>query len=563
MSTSTITEVFPPLRVDSEQDVQWAQQCDVLVVGWGAAGASTAIEAHDQGLDVLVTDRFEGGGASAKSGGVVYAGGGTEQQRKAGFTDSPKAMFEYLKHETQGVVSDATLRRFCDQSAANLRWLEAMGTPYTHSMPPGGKTSYPQDGYYLYYSGNELVPAYRGAGEPPPRGHRTVGKGHGGVVLYGHLQAACRKRGIRSLTQSAVRCLVMDSSGRVLGAEVWSLPAGKVARQHARLARRAEKLQNLAPGYCNRLRQKLSALEKQHASPQLIRARKGVVLSTGGFIFNKELVKEHAPKYRRNFKIGATGCDGSGLRLGQSVGAATQRLDTVSAWRFINPPQKWPKGIAVNAKGERFSNEEVYGATLGHAICEEQNGKAWLILDKPLRRQAIRQCLLGRYWWFQSVPALVMMLLGAKKGRTPAELARKTGMDPASLDLALNAYNRAISEGLPDPQGKSDDSRQPLRQGPFYALDISVSSPVLPLGALTLGGLKVDETSGNVLGEQGVPIPGLYAAGRAAVGIPSNLYVSGLSLADCIFSGRRAGAALASEARQQSVHTTGEALTTA
>ncbi|MBR9830491.1 MAG: FAD-binding protein, partial [Oceanospirillales bacterium] len=317
------------------------------------------------------------------------------------------------------------------------------------------------------------------------------------------------------------------------------------AELHARWAQRAEKLQNLAPGYCNKLRLKLAALEQEHARPVLVRARRGVILSTGGFIFNKELMKQYAAKYRANFKIGATGCDGSGLRLGLSVGAAADRLDTVSAWRFINPPQKWPKGIAVNAQGERFCNEEVYGATLGHAICEEQNGKAWLILDKPLRSQSIRQAMFGGYWWFQSVPALVMMLLGAKKGKTPAELARKTGMTPAALEAALSAYNQAIAAGEPDPVGKSAESCQPLREGPFYALNISVKSPVLPLGALTLGGLKIAEDSGQVLSAQGQPIAGLYAAGRTALGVPSNLYISGLSLADCVFSGRRSGAAAA------------------
>ncbi|MBV0934701.1 FAD-binding protein [Marinobacterium weihaiense] len=546
MSRSAVTEIAAPLQLSDPDREHWDRQCDVLVVGWGAAGACAALEAHDQGAEVLVVDRFQGGGASAKSGGVVYAGGGTRHQQQAGFDDSPRAMFEYLRHETQGVIRDDTLQRFCEQSNANLQWLEAMGTPYSHTLPPGGKTSYPQDGYYLYYSGNELVPAYRGDTPPPPRGHRTVGKGHGGVVLYSHLQAACRTRGISSLTQSCVRRLITSTDGRVVGAEVWSLPVGsKAARLHARWAQRAEKLQNLAPGYCNRLRLKLAALEAEHARPQRIRARQGVVLSTGGFIFNKELIKQYAPKYRRNFKIGATGCDGSGLRLGLSVGAASNRLDTVSAWRFINPPQKWPKGIAVNRRGERFANEEVYGATLGHAICEEQDGKAWLILDRPLRQQSIRQALFGGYWWFQSVPALAMMLLAARKGRTPAELARKTGMDPQALEMSLQAYNQAISQGQPDPQGKSADSCQALRNGPFYALDISVSSAVLPLGALTLGGLKVDEDSGAVLDAQAKPIAGLFAAGRTAVGIPSNLYISGLSLADCVFSGRRAGAAVA------------------
>ncbi|NOM30257.1 hypothetical protein, partial [Klebsiella pneumoniae] len=93
---------------------------------------------------------------------------------------------------------------------------------------------------------------------------------------------------------------------------------------------------------------------------------------------NREMVSEHAPKFRRNFKVGATGCDGSGVRLGVSVGGVSDRLHRVSAWRFINPPLCWPKGIVVNTLGQRFVNEEVYGATLGQPLCEEQGGKAWL-----------------------------------------------------------------------------------------------------------------------------------------------------------------------------------------
>ncbi|WP_432470407.1 FAD-binding protein [Amphritea sp. HPY] len=546
-SKSYNTVVQPPLTTADPDSLNWYLECDVLVVGWGAAGACAALEAREQGANVIIADRFQGGGASAKSGGVVYAGGGTSQQAAAGYSDSPDAMFDYLRHETQGVVSDKTLRRFCDQSRDNLSWLESKGAPYSHQVPPGGKTSYPPDGYYLYYSGNEQVPAYQGEQSPAPRGHRTVGKGHGGAVLYSHLQAACRQPGINVMTQSAVRRLVVDEhDGRVIGAEIWSLPEGsKAARQHARLARRAEKMQNLAPRYCDKLRRKVSRLEQEFSRPQLIRAQRGVVLSTGGFIFNRDLLKEHAPHYRRNFKIGATGCDGSGLQLGQSVGAAADHLGTVSAWRFINPPVCWPKGVVVNPEGKRFCNEEVYGATLGHAICEKQDGKAWLVLDKRLRKQSIKQALFGGYWWFQSIPALALMLLGARKGKTLAELAAAAKMDATTLETDVQHYNAAIRSGVADPQGKSTDYCQSLEEGPYYAMDISVGSPIFPLGALTLGGLKVAEDDGRVQDDSAQPIPGLYAAGRTAVGIPSNLYISGLSLADCVFSGRRAGQAAA------------------
>lgn len=133
------TDVLPPLQVADGNSVAWDDRCDVLVVGWGAAGACAALEARAQGADVLIADRFTGGGASAKSGGVVYAGGGTRHQQAAGFNDSPQAMFDYLKHETGGVVSDDTLRRFCADSVSNLEWLEGHGAPYAHQMPPGGE----------------------------------------------------------------------------------------------------------------------------------------------------------------------------------------------------------------------------------------------------------------------------------------------------------------------------------------------------------------------------------------------------------------------------------------
>jgi 3-oxo-5alpha-steroid 4-dehydrogenase len=538
------TPIQTPLQIADSSELQWDEHCDVLVIGWGAAGACSALEARALGADVLIADRFTGGGASARSGGVVYAGGGTRHQQAAGFSDSPEAMFDYLKHETQNVVSDDTLRRFCADSVSNLDWLESHGAPYGHQMPPGGKTSYPPDGYFLYYSGNELVPQHGGARPPAPRGHRTVGKGQCGAVLYAHLKAACLRAGVRPLLQAAAKRLVVDAQGRVVGAEMWCMPPDSPqARLHARLAARVERLQNFAAGYCNKLRQRIGRLERDFARPRLVHARNGVILSTGGFIFNRELIKRHAPKFQRNFKVGATGCDGSGMRLGTSVGGQGAGLERVSAWRFINPPYSWHKGIVVNREGRRFCNEEVYGATLGQPLMEEQGGKAWLVLDAPLRKKAIREALFGGYWWFQSFPALALMLFKVRKGQHLGELAAATGMDPAALRESLLAANAAARDEAPEPFGKSPGGRQVLDQGPFYACDISVTNPVFPLGALTLGGLRVDERSGAVLDEQGQAISGLYAAGRAALGIPSHLYISGLSLADCVFSGRRAGAA--------------------
>ncbi len=542
----TSTPVEPALEVDDATGIDWSDEAEVVVVGWGAAGACAAIEARMRGASVLVIDRFEGGGASALSGGVVYAGGGTPYQREAGFADTPEAMFDYLRREVNGVVSDPTLRRFCDESVANLAWLEAQGARFGAAMP-AQKTSYPPDGCYLYYSGNEVVPAYAGTRPPAPRGHRTLAKGQAGATLYAALRASTLSLGARTIAQARVRRLVRErASGRVLGVEVWQMPPGdpKTA-EHARLNTKANRWRNWRAGAAERWRREAAALEQALARPRLVRAMRAVVLSAGGFVFNRAMLKQHAPKYTRGWKNGHAGCDGSGIRLGQSVGGAADHLGTVSAWRFITPPCAWPKGIAVNLRGERFCNEQVYGATLGHAMVEEQGGRAFLVLDARLRRQAIRECLFGGLWAFQAFPALALMFFGAVKGRTVEELAARLKADPATLRASVEAYNAAARAGGGDPLGKSADMCQALETGPFYALDLSIGTPLLPLATITMGGLRVDETDGRVLDASGQAIPGLYAAGRTAVGIPSSRYMSGLSLADCVFSGRRAGAAAA------------------
>jgi 3-oxo-5alpha-steroid 4-dehydrogenase len=544
--TSTVTPIDAPLDIDGPGAVDWSDTADVVVVGWGAAGACAAIEARSGGASVIVIDRFGGGGASALSGGVVYAGGGTPYQQQAGFADTPQAMFDYLRHEVQGVVGDETLMRFCRDSVANLAWLESQGVRFGATMPDH-KTSYPPEGKFLYYSGNEVVPACAGPAKPAPRGHRAVAKGQSGATLYAALKQATLKAGVRPLVQSAVRRLVRDrASGRVLGVEAWQLPPDHPqTRRHAELDAMIPKWRLYQPGKADAARREMARIEQAHAQPRLVRANGGVVLSTGGHIYNPDLVARHAPHYKRGWPIGGAGCDGSGLRLGESVGAQAQGLSNVSGWRFITPPSAWPKGWVVNTQGQRFCNEQVYGATLGHAMIEKQGGKAWLILDSGLRWQSTRQCLFGRLWAFQSMPAMAMMWLGAKKAATLEALAQVIGADPAQLRATADAANAAARGERDDPFGKSADMRHEQVRGPFIAINISIGEKLFPLATLTLGGLRVDEANGQVLDAQGQGVPGLHAAGRTAIGLPSAMYVSGLSLADCVFSGRRAGRAAA------------------
>ena len=265
--------VAPPRRVADANAVDWQRACDVLVVGLGAAGAATAIAAGEAGADVCVVDRFGLGGASAKSGGVVYAGGGTRQQIAAGYQDTPQAMADYLQLEVGDAVAPATLRRFCEDSRDLIAWLESLGAAFDSDTTPP-KTSYPPDGTFLYYSGNEAVAPYCDTTPPAPRGHRTADRGLSGYRLFRVLRERVDALGIPVIPQAAAhRLIVREADNTVLGAEIRLLEAGsRPARRHARLVRWAERLHNVAPIPADALRRRAQAIEDRHARLQTVRS---------------------------------------------------------------------------------------------------------------------------------------------------------------------------------------------------------------------------------------------------------------------------------------------------
>ncbi|MFE3055114.1 FAD-binding protein [Nocardia sp. NPDC059239] len=521
----------------------WDSSADVVVVGYGGAGVAAALAARESGADVLALDRYLGGGATALSGGIVYAGGGTWVQRAAGVEDDVENMLAYLRAEVGDTVSERTLRRFCEESPALIDWLTGHGVPFQPSLCPF-KTSYPTDDYYLYYSGSENSGGFRELARPRQRGHRAHGRGVSGKKLFGPLAESAAKHGVRVRTGTRATQLVVED-GRVVGIEATTISGAPAAvqRRFAALARISAKPGVYHQGLRKAVQALLARIERRYGTPVRIQARSGVILTTGGFIANGAMVAEHAPDYpwAEGLPLGTAGDDGSGIAMAQAAGAATGRMDALSTWRFIAPPSAYFGSIAVDANGQRMIDESRYGAALGAAIVASPGHRAWLLVDARLAAEARRQ--IGKQSvWFQRMQAERLLRFGSVTGRTVEEVAARAGIDPAALRKTVDAHNRAIEQQLPDPMGKPDDIRRPLHAGPFALLDISFKSRLTyPMPMLTLGGLLVDEETGAVRTESGAAIPGLFAAGRAAVGVCSNSYVSGLSLADCVFSGRRAG----------------------
>lgn len=518
----------------------WDTSIDVLVVGFGVAGASAALEAVAAGSSVMAIDRASGGGASTISGGIVYAGGGTSVQREAGVEDSSEAMFAYLEREVGDAVTSATLRKFVDESPAMIDWLAGHGVPFEASLCPY-KTSYPSNKHYLYYSGSEAAGGFRDVAKPAPRGHRAKGRGTSGKMLYSPLANSALAQGVQLLGQTRADHLIIEN-GQVVGVEALTLrdaPVG-VRRRHAVLGRISAKPGVYAPQLRSIIDARIRKIEKRYARRIRIRARGGVVLSAGGFVSNREMMRTHAPLYRGGIPLGTSGDDGAGINLGIEAGGATDKLGNVSAWRFIVPSSAFLGSILVGESGARLVDESRYGAALGQAMVEKSSGVGWLLADSDLVSVAKAQ-VSDQSMWFQRIQTAGMMRT-AVRGNTISEVARRARVDVDGLQASVDAHNAAAAEGRPDPLGKPADFVRPILTAPFTMYDVSVKPNMLnPCPMLTLGGLVVDEGTGAVKNKDGQSISGLFAAGRSAVGVCSNSYVSGLSLADCVFSGRRAG----------------------
>jgi 3-oxo-5alpha-steroid 4-dehydrogenase len=518
----------------------WDIQADVVVVGFGAAGACAALEAAAAGADVVVLDRFGGGGATALSGGVIYAGGGTRWQREARVADSAEAMAGYLGSETGDAVSAATVAEFCAGSAAMLDWLAGHGVPFEGSLCPD-KTSYPSNRHYLYYSGSELSAAAVAA--PAPRGHRVRGRGTSGGVLFTRLARAVERSGARVLPQTTACALVTGTGGRVTGVECRTLrgaPAWARAA-HRALRRASAKPWVYAPKLGRVMHRPVAWLERRYGRPLRVAAGRGVVLAAGGFVANRTMMREHAPAFRGGLPLGTPGDDGSGIRLGTAAGGATAFLGRVSVWRFLTPPPALLGGVLVDRAGRRVCDESRYGAAVGEAIMGSERGQAWLLVDRDTLALARRQ-LRGPALWFQRLQGAYLLTVGRVSAPTVAGVAARAGIDPAGLTATLEAHNAAAAGGRPDPAGKPAAAVRAQLRPPFSVIDCSIRPRLAyPAPMLTLGGLVVAEDTGQVRRGDGSVVPGLYAAGRSAVGLCSHSYVSGLSLADCVFSGRRAG----------------------
>jgi 3-oxo-5alpha-steroid 4-dehydrogenase len=482
--------------LDLQRVPRWDFEADVIVLGFGAAGACAALEAARGGARVLIIEAAAGsGGTSALSGGEIYlgGGGGTPMQRAAGFTDDSEDLYRYLAMIGGPNADTAKARLYADESLAHFEWLQAQGIEYKNSYI-ADRCIEPSTDDCLIWSGSEEAWPFASQARPAPRGHcpKFVGMG-GGRYVMDALARQVAAAGVAVQYNTRAAALIAADGHAVHGLVVRSDGVARCAR-----------------------------------------ARRAVVLCAGGFVMNRDMVRQHAPLLLRSqFPLGTLD-DGSGILLGCSVGGNAINMSEGFATIPWYPPGSLVKGIFVNAQGQRFINEDCYHGRVSHYILRQSGDRIWLLQDADTYATGDMQ-------------QLAKIEIGAAADSWE-EVEAELRLPAGTLVETVNVYNRNAAQGVDPLFHKAAKWLKPLNRPPFVALDCRLDHCFY--ASFTLGGLDT-LPSGQVLDAQRQSIPGLFAAGRTACGLPrwGEGYSSGLSLADATFFGRAAGRGAAASTR--------------
>jgi succinate dehydrogenase/fumarate reductase flavoprotein subunit len=559
-------------------------ECDVLVVGSGAAGMAAAVTARHRGLDVLIVEkepRF--GGTTARSGGWLWIPG-TSLARAFGIHEAPDAARTYLRHEAgnnfDAARVDAFLAAgpeavdfFTTQTA--VRFDMPLVFPDYHAEAPGGA----QGGRSMVarpFDAGELGSHIKNLGAPLPE--LTVF----GMMLGSGKEIIHFMRATRSLTSAiyvAKRLSrhLMDvlRHGRGMTLTNGNALAGRLAKSAFDLK---------VPLWLSSPVRELiiedgavrGAIVARDGRSIRVRARRGVVLACGGFPYDvarRKAMFRHAPTGVEHFSPGPVGNTGDGLRLAETAGGRVEdRLPNAAAWvpvslthrkdgsRGVMPhfiDRAKPGVIAVTRGGKRFANEGDSYHDFVQAMMKvtkpDEEIATFLICDHKTLRKYGLGC----------VPPFPMPLGHhlrsgyLMRGATIEALAARAGIDPKGLADTVSGFNTTAAEGRDPAFGKGSRAYNryqgdalhgpnpcvaPITGGPFYAIKMLIGD----LG--TYAGIVTDADA-RVLDADGRVIPGLYAAGNDMASIMGGNYPgAGITLGPALTFGYIAGRNLAESA---------------
>jgi succinate dehydrogenase/fumarate reductase flavoprotein subunit len=459
------------------------ERYDVVVIGFGIAGGSAALEAARAGARVLVLERAAvPGGTTCMAGGHFYLGGGTPVQQATGHEDSAEEMYKYLAAVAKEPEHEK-IRAYCDGSVEHFRWLESLGFEFERSYFPGRAVIQPgTEG--LMFSGNERVWPFREQARPAPRGHKVPvpGDTQGARLVMDLLRERVREAGAQVRYETGATNLVAGGPAGVAGV-AW----------------------------------------RSFGDAGLVRAG-AVVIAAGGFVMNAGMVARYTPALGgRLIPLGTTYDDGLGIRLGMSAGAGLAHMDEPFITAPFYPPPVLLTGLIVNTEGQRFVAEDSYHARTSQFVMEQRGSAAYLIVDSAHVAEP-------------EMP-LVPLLDGFE---TVAGMEQGLGLPAGALARTLARYNHYAAAGQDPDFHKSPGWLAPQAEGPWAVFDLRLGRALY--AGFTLGGLRTS-LDAQVLRPDGSVVTGLYAAGACASNIAQDGkgYGSGTQLGEGSFFGRRAG----------------------
>jgi 3-oxosteroid 1-dehydrogenase len=520
---------------------------DVVVAGSGAAGMTAAFTAASQGLSVVVIEKTSYfGGSTARSGGGVWVPCNSVL-KQAGVRDSEEQASSYLAHVAGDCVTPERQRAVLQHGPAMLD-LVTSSAPITFAWVPGYADYYPEapggmasgrtiepeplDGRILGDELGRLNPPYL----PAPEGMAIT------AADYRWLSLGTRHpRAIWTTAKVAGRMAATKAFGRRTMTLGQALSAGM--RAGLATANVPVWLDTPLTGLHISDGRVTGVRVTRDGWPAVIRARRGVLIATGGFERNAAMRAEYQRQpIGTDWTVGSPGNTGDGILAGQEAGAALDLMD--DAWWgpsipltggpfFCLSERSLPGCILVNAAGERFVNEAAPYVDAVHAMYDKHTDDkphipAWLIIDQRYRNSYVFAGLpprkpLPRRWYAAgavfrapSLAELADQVAIASDGLTET-VRRFNGFARAGKDEDFGRGDSAYDRYYGDPRCRPNPNLAPLAQPPFYAIKI------VPGDLGTKGGLRTDERA-RVLRRDGTVIEGLYAAGNASAAVMGHSY---------------------------------------
>ena len=485
-------------------------EADVVIVGAGGAGMTAAITAANEGKSVVVVESqaMVGGNSVRATGGMnaaktVYQDENTFEQAAGVEKTLASAAEKYADNETITALAATVAEQWAAYQANPTGYFDSVELMELDTMIGGKGINDPAlvetlcEGTadaidWLDENGITLHNVSSFGGASVKRIHRPVGD-DGKVVSVGsymipRLQQACEKAGVQILLSTTAEEILTDG-GKAVGIKATGA-TGETVTVNA----------------------------------------KAVILASGGFGANLDMVVEYKPELKGFMTTNAPGILGQGIAMAQAIGADTVDMDQIQihptvqydSAALITEGLRGDGAVLINAEGKRFIDEVGTRDVVSAAEVAQTGGYSWLVVDQKMAdASSVIQGYIKKGYTVE--------------GKTYEELAEAMGVDSAAFAETMANWNQCVADKTDAEFGRTSFAN-PLDTAPYYAIKVTAGVHH------TMGGLKID-TNTEVLDADGNAIPGLFAAGEITGGVHGANRLGGNAVADFTVFGRIAGKA--------------------